>query len=219
MGADPAGEEGDAYLGQPRHRVYLPEYWISRTPVTQAHYQVYVEATRANTPDLWEGGKPLPGREQHPVVSVSWEDARRYCAWLSETAGRAHRLPTEAEWEKAARGTDGRIYPWGDEWDAARCNTSEGGLEAVAPVGGYPQGASPYGVLGMAGNVWEWTSSARADYPYDARDGREDQEIETRRIVRGGSFLLDRRYARCAVRYGSDPARRAWMYGFRVVVE
>jgi formylglycine-generating enzyme required for sulfatase activity len=220
MGADPVGDEGDAYLGQPRHQVCLPEFWIARTPVTQGQYQAYVEATRVGAPDLWEGGKPLPGMQDHPVVSVSWEDAQRYCVWMTETTGNRHRLPTEAEWEKAARGTDGRAYPWGDEWDAACCNTSECGLEAMAPVGSYPQGASPYGVLGMAGNVWEWTSSARAEYPYDAADGREaaHRGDSARRIVRGGSFLLDHRYARCAVRYGSDPLRRPWMYGFRVVV-
>jgi formylglycine-generating enzyme required for sulfatase activity len=154
------------------------------------------------------------------VVAVSWEDARRYCAWRTETSGRAHRLPTEAEWEKAARGPDGLLYPWGDKWDPTYCNTAEGGLEEMAPVGSYPQGASPYGVLGMAGNVWEWTSSARADYPYDPADGREAVKEGdcSRRIVRGGSFLLDRRYARCAVRYGADPLRRTWVYGFRVVV-
>jgi formylglycine-generating enzyme required for sulfatase activity len=219
MGADLAGNEEDAYLGQPQHRFFLPEFWISRTPVTQAHYQAYVEGTRANTPDLWEGGKPLPGMEQHPVVSVSWQDARRYCAWMTETTGQVYRLPTEAEWEKAARGIDGRTFPWGDAWDPSCCNTSESGLDATTPVGSYPHGASPYGVLDMAGNVWEWTSSARADYPYDAGDGREsdDDSADVRRIVRGGSFLLDQRYARCATRYGSDPTRRPWVYGFRVV--
>jgi formylglycine-generating enzyme required for sulfatase activity len=221
MGADPVGEDGDAYLGQPRHRVYLPEYWIARTPVTQAQYQTYLAATKVGAPDLWEGGKPLPGLEQHPVVSVSWEDARRYCAWLAETARREVRLPTEAEWEKAARGADGRVYPWGDAWDAARCNTAESAREAMSPVGSYPQGASPYGVLGLAGNVWEWTSSARAGYPYDPDDGRETvvEGDERRRIVRGGSFLLDRRYARCAVRYGSEPYKRTWVYGFRLAME
>ena len=220
MGADPVGKDGDAYLGQPRHRVYLPEYWIARTPVTQAQYQAYVAATKVGAPDLWEGGKPLPGLEQHPVVSVSWDDARRYCAWLTEISGRPHRLPTEAEWEEAARGADGRVYPWGNEWDASRCNTAESGLEAMRPVGSYPQGASPYGVLGMAGNVWEWTLSARAAYPYEPDDGREAEVKgdDRRRIVRGGSFLLDRRYARCAVRYGSEPGKRTWVYGFRVVM-
>jgi formylglycine-generating enzyme required for sulfatase activity len=189
--------------------------------VTQAQYQVYVEATRASAPDLWEGGKPLPGREEHPVVSVSWGDAQRYCAWLTEITGHVNRLPTEAEWEKAARGTDGRLFPWGDEWDATRCNTVESGREATVPVGSHASGASPYGVLDMAGNVWEWTSSARADYPYDAADGREgaDESNCGRRVVRGGSFLLDQKYARCAIRYGSDPERRPWMYGFRIVVE
>jgi formylglycine-generating enzyme required for sulfatase activity len=219
MGADTVGDKGDAYLGRPRHRVYLPGFWIACTPVTSAQYQVYVEATRVSAPSLWEGGKPLPGTENHPVVSVSWADARRYCDWLTETLGHVHRLPTEAEWEKAARGPDGRVYPWGDAWDPSFCNTSESGLEATTPVDRYPQGASPYGVLDLAGNVWEWTSSARADYPYEAADGRESEVggDSVRRIVRGGSCLLDQRYARCATRYGSDPMRRPWVYGFRVV--
>jgi formylglycine-generating enzyme required for sulfatase activity len=221
MGTNPEEVEEDAYLGQPKHRIWLPEFWIARTPVTQAHYQAYVEATRVGAPDLWEGGKPLSGMESHPVVSVSWEDARRYCAWSTETTRYVHRLPTEAEWEKAARGTDGRVFPWGDAWDPSRCNTAESGRERTTPVGSYPQGASPYGLLDMAGNVWEWTSSARADYPYDAADGREtmDKGGLVRRIVRGGSFLLDQKYARCAARYGSDPLRRPWVYGFRVVRE
>jgi len=221
MGADSIGQDEDAYLGQPRHQVYLPEFWMARTPVTNTQYQAYIEATKANPPSLWEGGKALRGTENHPVVSVSWEDARRYCDWLTETSGRAFRLPTEAEWEKAARGPDGRVYPWGDVWDPALCNTSETGLEATTPVDCYPLGASPYGVLDLAGNVWEWTSSARAGYPYNAADGREvaDAGNSVRRVVRGGSCLLDHRYARCAIRYGSDPHRRPWVYGFRVVAE
>jgi formylglycine-generating enzyme required for sulfatase activity len=261
MGSDPVEGEDDGYLGQPRHRVYLPGYYLARTPVTNAQFLPFVQATGHHMPDHWEGGHPLPGAEQHPMVFVAWEDARAYCAWLEEKIQVEHcklnvwrdgqlaslspqlgtfsvRLPTEAEWEKAARGTDGRAYPWGDEWDAARCNTTESGWSATTPVDAYPQGASPYGVLDMAGNAWEWTSSARKPYPYDAEDGREDPPADgsvrrddiigpsdgvrrragIRRVVRGGSFLLGRRYARCAVRYGSAPERRTWIYGFRIAV-
>jgi formylglycine-generating enzyme required for sulfatase activity len=246
MGGEPVEGEDDGYLGQPRHRVYLPEYWIGRTPVTNAQFLPFVRATGHHTPDHWEGGRPLEGTEQHPMTFVSWEDARAYCDWLEEqlhVAGcrlnvwhggqpstlnvtrplvgpvtLAVRLPTEAEWEKAARGPGGRVYPWGDEWDAARCNTAESDRTGTTPVGAFPQGAGPYGVLDMAGNVWEWTSSARGPYPYDPGDGREEPHVDARRIVRGGSFLLDRRYARCAVRYGSTPDRRTWVYGFRVAV-
>ena len=261
MGSDPAVGEENGYLGQPRHRVYLHEYYIGRTPVTNAQFLPFVQATGHHMPDHWGGGGPLEGAEQHPMTFVSWADARAYCAWLEEQlkveryklnvwrdgqrstfnlelSALSVRLPTEAQWEKAARGTDGRVYPWGDAWDAARCNTEESGWRATTPVGAFPQGASPYGALDMAGNVWEWTSSARAPYPYDAVDGREEASTEDgvrrediidpnagargdpiRRIVRGGSFLLDRRYARCAVRYGSVPERRTWVYGFRVCVE
>ena len=158
MGSDPSAGEDDGYLGQPRHRVYLPDYCIGRTPVTNAQFLPFVRATGHHMPDHWEGGGPLEGAEQHPMTFVSWGDARAYCGWLEEQlkvsgfklnvwcdgqvstcnlqpATLVVRLPTEAEWEKAARGTDGRVYPWGDEWDAARCNTAESGWEATTPVG------------------------------------------------------------------------------------
>jgi formylglycine-generating enzyme required for sulfatase activity len=262
MGSEPTGDEADAYLGQPRHSVYLADYCISRTPITNDQYLPFVQATGYRPPDHWVGGEPLAGVEEHPVTFVAWEDARAYCAWLEGqlqvescelkvwrdgqleacsvgTETLTVRLPTEAEWEKAARGTDGRVYPWGDAWEAARCSTVESGGEGTTPVRAFPGGISPYGVLDVAGGVWEWTSSARAEYPYDADDGREDKEgaaglgeqesgggkryrggfidygVGTRRIVRGGSFLLDQRYARCAIRYGSAPDRRTWVYGFR----
>jgi formylglycine-generating enzyme required for sulfatase activity len=261
MGSDSVEGEDDGYLGQPRHGVYLSEYWIARAPVTNAQFLPFVQATGHHMPDHWEGGRPLPGTERHPITFVSWDDARAYCGWLEEQLqvgdfklkvwrggqlatlnlqleALSVRLPTEAEWEKAARGPDSYVYPWGDEWDGARCNTAESGREGTTPVDAFPQGASPYGVLDMAGNVWEWTSSVRRPYPYDAKDGRENsasgdsvrrddiighgdiirRSDSIRRVVRGGSFLLDRRYARCAVRYGSAPERRTWVYGFRVAI-
>ena len=143
----------------------------------------------------------------------------QYCSWLSQMTGRLYRLPSEAEWEKAARGTDGRIYPWGDEPpDERRCNFGMN-VGGTKPVGRYsPQGDSPYGCADMAGNVWEWTRSLYKDYPYDPEDGREDLEADHRvlRVLRGGAFY-EVWFVRCAARLGIFPNDRSGYYGFRLV--
>jgi formylglycine-generating enzyme required for sulfatase activity len=218
----PAGEfwmGGEGNDGKPVHRVYLERFQIARVPVTNTQYQFFVEATRHAAPEHWEDNRPPRGLESHPVVNVSWHDAIAYCRWLSEVAGKAMTLPSEAQWEKAARGDkDRREYPWGDEWGETRCNTDELGLGGTTPVGIFPEGASPYGCLDMAGNVWEWCSSLYQNYPYDPDDGREDLRAEDRRVVRGGSFFNSRSYARCAGRNGDFPGSRYRDYGFRLVV-
>ena len=160
------------------------------------------------------------------MVHVTWHDAVAYCRWLAKATGKPYRLPSEAEWEKAARGTDGRIYPWGDKWDSRRCNSKEGGPGDTTPVGAYLDGASSYGLLDMAGNVWEWTLSLwgkdweRPDfeYPYKPEDGRENLEAgdSILRVLRGGSFHDSVRHVRCARRYGGVPDFR--YVGFRVVL-
>ena len=146
-----------------------------------------------------------------------------YCRWLnqilkSEIVNRKLeiRLPTEAEWEKAARGTDGREYPWGNTFDKNKCNTDEGGKGGTTPVGLYSlQGDSPYGCADMSGNVWEWCHSLYKPYPYKASDGREGEKVSSARVLRGGSFIGGVRDARCAFRYVIVGA--LYGRGFRVV--
>ena len=212
----------------PPHRVYLPEFHIGRFPITNLQYAAFVEATASPTPESWPEGSMPPGREEHPVVTVLWKEARAFCAWLGEATGKAIRLPTEAEWEKAARGTDGRIYPWGDAPpDHSLCNFDRQ-VGDTTPVGRYsPQGDSPYGCADVAGNVWEWCSTKYRPYAYQVGDGREELQPDggleglrayDRRVVRGGSYIYDERDIRCATRFRSNPDHRDRHVGFRVVM-
>jgi formylglycine-generating enzyme required for sulfatase activity len=182
-------------------------------------------------PEGWEDGQYPPERANHPVVSVTWFEVLAYCRWLAQVTGRPYRLPSEAEWEKAARGAgDRREYPWGPRFDPAKANLSLGDEQVggTSPVGIYPGGASPDGVEDLSGNVWEWTHSlwGKEDrtvpdfgYPYDPEDGREDEEVEGYRVLRGGSWALNiGRDARCSVRPNRHPAYFYYHYGFRVVV-
>jgi formylglycine-generating enzyme required for sulfatase activity len=156
------------------------------------------------------------------VVNVSWNDATAYAAWLARTTGQPWRLPTEAEWEKAARWDPAtrhaRIYPWGDTFEASRANTRSGGPGRTTPVGTYPTGASPCGAQELAGNVWEWTSSLKQPYPYNAQDGRERADSTGNRVLRGGSWNLDPRYARAAYRNDRDPDFIHAYVGLRVLL-
>ena len=210
--SDPAARDNE----KPRHKVHVDAFWIDRTQVTNAQYRQCVEAGSCSPPTkvrslTRENYYGNPEYDDYPVIHVSWHQARDYAEWVGG------RLPTEAEWEKAARGTDGRIYPWGNDWDATRCNTTEGGKRDTTPVGAYPQGASPYGALDMAGNVREWTQSLYHEYPYDPDDGREDLDAGGRRVVRGGSFVSPRANARCALRSVGDRGGIWDFFGFRVV--
>ncbi len=229
--------EGSFWMGsemarpqpQRRHRLELPAYQISKAPVTNAQYHLFTEARGHRRPRHWEGDRPPKGLESHPVVYVSWHDALAYCTWLSEVTEKPVTLPSEAKWEKAARGNkDHREYPWGDRFEAERCNSGELGLGTTTAIGIFPEGASPYGCLDMAGNVWEWTRSLwgkdreKPDfrYPYDPKDGREDLSAadEVPRVLRGGSFLVYAEGVRCACRDRSAPVGQSGVVGFRVVL-
>ena len=213
MGSDDYAEES------PIHTPNVAGFQIGRYPVTNYEYQAFVRETGAPPPLNWEGSQYPEGQGDHPVVYVSWHEAVAYCQWLSEKTDKVYRLPTEAEWEKAARGTDQRKWPWGDEWDADRCNARAAGLGRTTPTGQYaPQGNSPYGVADVAGNVWEWCSSLFSPYPYRPDDGREDPQVHGERVLRGGSFSDQRGSVRCAFRSLRLPNSRDRNIGFRVAL-
>ena len=199
----------------PQHSVYLDEYLIGKTPVTVAQYAAFVKASgyKANQ-DL------ANSKEKHPVTRVSWDDAAAFCSWASQVTGRNVHLPSEADWEKAARGIDGRLWPWGDQSpDPAYCNF-DCNMMGTTPVGKYsPKGDSPYGCVDMSGNVWEWTSSILGNYPYKKDDGRQDLRSRGPRVLRGGSFSDVRIKTRCAYRHWDLPELRSSYSGFRVVVD
>ncbi len=196
----------------PKHRVRLPAFYIDRYEATNAEYARFVAATGSRAPSDWKEGRFPAGQERRPVTLVNWYEADRYCKWAHQ------RLPTEAEWEKAARGTDGREYPWGNAFDGKRANTGESGREDLAPVGSFPSGASPYGVEDMAGNVWEWT----ADWyqPYPGSGYRYAEFGEKSKVLRGGSWGGVGHYAlpqfyRAAHRFYAPPESSFADAGFR----
>ncbi|HEY3290510.1 MAG TPA: SUMF1/EgtB/PvdO family nonheme iron enzyme [Anaerolineae bacterium] len=216
---------------RPQHEVVLLTFRIAKVPVTCANYLRFVKATGR----VWRWTSARrPERANHPAAVVSWYDADAFCAWLTDvwriegkiSQDEMVRLPTEAEWEKAARGIDGRLWPWGNELpDASRLNFGHSDTE---PVGAHsPAGDSPYGVADMAGNVWEWTSTIWADaahgpyaYPYSLNDGRENLAAsgDVQRVLRGGSFYNTRAVVRCATRYRFNPGYDSKGVGFRIVV-
>jgi formylglycine-generating enzyme required for sulfatase activity len=233
MGSDPQKDRSAQDDEQPQHLLYLPDYYLAKTPVTNAQYAAFMQAIRytqrrylimGKPPRHWIKGKPPSGKEDHPVVHVCWYDALAYCRWLSEVTGKSYSLPSEAEWEKAARGADGRIYPWGDHWDATRCNSKEGDQGNTTPVGAYPEGASPYRLLDMTGNVWEWTRSVWGHYPYptglreQARYEKLTGERNAPCVLRGGALNHLRRHMRCAYRHWGRSTLSDRSFGFRVVM-
>jgi len=214
-------EEGTFTMGsndghpnhQPEHQVQVASFFIDVWPVTNAEYRRFVEATGYPVPNYdvswcdargynWDPEtRTYPeGKGDHPVVLVTWEDAMAYAAWAQK------RLLTEAEWERAARGLEGRRYPWGNEFELrCCCNSKEAGLGGTSPVGHFsPDGDTPEGVVDMVGNVWEWTNSLYWPYPYDANDGRESRQATGFRVLRGASWMNDTNVTHCLSRLDGD---------------
>ncbi len=246
MGSRQGDKEAyDDEFGNPDSLSIDYPYWIARYPVTVGQFSVFVEAEAYTERQWWtEPGRAWRDKEQpiyprywkeqqahpnRPVMGVSWFEAWAYCRWLEAQLRQcgqfpfpedyALRLPTEAEWEKAARQGDGRRYPWGDEdWDEERANIHQSEIGRPTAVGMYPQGATLAELHDASGNVLEWTLSQFRDYPYQPGEGRNDLEAEEAPVVRGGSWFGDQWGARCAFRYRNPPDVADDNLGFRVVV-
>jgi formylglycine-generating enzyme required for sulfatase activity len=202
---------------QPQHRIHLPAFEIAKYPVTNFEYHEFVWSTNYRVPRSWIGFSYPEGLGTHPVVDISKYDAEAYIKWLNDTLKTQYRLPTEAEWERAARGDDNRLYPWGNDFDPWRCNTVESGKRGTTPVGNYsPGGDSIFGVTDLGGNVWEMTSTAFMPYPYNAEDGRENPDKDSKIVVRGGAWYYSRKLARCSAREGVLPTNTSPVMGFRI---
>lgn len=216
----PAGEftmGSDHGVERPPHQVFIEAFEIDILEVTNEEFERFVtergyetEAEKAGESQTWRSY--AEGKPKAPVVKVTWNDAQAYC----QRAGK--RLPTEAEWEKAARGTEGYIYPWGNEWDPTKANTKEGGYRDTTIVGSFPDGASPYGVMDMAGNVAEWTTSWFKAYPdYPGSDSEAQYFGEKYRVIRGGGWFSEAEQVRTTERSCSSEELRNDDVGFRCV--
>ena len=225
---------------KPQHKVTLPGYWMAKYPVTVAQFRAFTEDASYTDFDK----QALNDPNNRPVRYVTWYNALAYADWLNEKLSVFSKqgtskgafwqrladgslrvtLPSEAEWEKAARGTDGRIYPWGNGFDLNKVNNDDTGIGTTSVVGCFPTGASPYVLLDMSGNLWEWTRSIYGDYPYpedgSERKKREDLDADrnSSRVLRGGAFYHDLNLVRCASRYWHYPFDRDNHHGFRVIV-
>ena len=217
----------------PKREVYLDGFYVDRYEVSEKDYHRFLMATgKKKYPGYWkEAGRSdlyPEGYESYPVSDVDWFDANDFCQWAGK------RLPTETEWEKAARGTDGRLWPWGNDFKSGRANTNEGSRDWKAPegqqanygwkspMGAYRDDVSPYGVYDMAGNVKEWTDSSYESYP--GNKVRKIERLDRFKILRGGSYLTPKIFSRTAVRVavlptigprGNDGWHSDYTYGFR----
>lgn len=221
----------------PRHQVRLDAFWIDRHQVTNADFERFVQSTghvtdgetqnkgavRRQQDGTWNWfivdgavwrspqGPGSTVEPDHPVLQVSWNDAQAYCHWTGK------QLPTEAQWEKAARGTDERLYAWGSNWDDARHSNSDKRIGATTAVGQYPDGASPYGALDMTGNVWEWAQDWYAPDYYARSEERNPSGPQegTTRLLRGGSWHHSHIISLAAFRIAQPPSSHSNLMGFR----
>jgi iron(II)-dependent oxidoreductase len=196
---------------RPVHRVYVAGFYMDKGELTNREYQKFLEATGRRTPNFWNDvdlNKP-----ELPVIGVIWQDAEAYCKWVGK------RLPTEVEWEKAARGIDGRKYPWGNNYDNQYANSygERDGFQFAAPVNSFSSGISPFEVLNMAGNVWEWCADWYAEdcYTRTKHDTFQGQDHGQLRVVRGGSWEDPASKLRTTNRYAAEPSYSAYNLGFR----
>lgn len=246
MGSSRAHDRQAHEEEMPAQVLHVSDYFLMRFPVTNAQYERFLRETGHRAPLFWTNGCYPEGKGDHPVVGVSYYDAIAFCAWAAESTGLPIRLPTEPEWEKAARGPELWTYAWGNEWQSGLCNTSEEKLNGTSAVRQYsPKGDSPYGIADVAGNVQEWCSSLYGPYPYDPADGREahvydlhnkdllPKLIETgctampesneaslgKSVLRGGSWRESKFQARCAYRSWAAPMHRSDDTGFRCCYE
>jgi formylglycine-generating enzyme required for sulfatase activity len=194
------------------------EFWQEICALSDAGFEERLKqwypSVRQTQPAFWNDD--AYNNPAQPVVGICWYEAHAYCAWLSGQTGQLFRLPTEAEWEAAARGRTGRRYAYGDDFDVSCGNTFETHIRRTTPIGVFPGGATPEGVVDLTGNIWNWTSSLYRDYPYDAMDGREALDVEGLRGVRGGSWNVPPAYARAAYRGRGPPASRSSNLGLRL---
>jgi formylglycine-generating enzyme required for sulfatase activity len=217
MIAIPAGEftmGSENKIERPPHTVFVDAFEIDQFEVTNEQFERFIAETGYVTDAEKTGDTSwryyATNKPNHPVVKVSWNDAKAFCEWAGK------RLPTEAEWEKAARGTDGRTYPWGNDWDVDKANTKEAGYRGTVIVGSFPAGASPYGVMDMAGNVAEWTSDWFQPYPgYPGGDGEAQYFGEKYRVIRGGGWFSDEELVRTTERSASSVELANDDVGFR----
>jgi formylglycine-generating enzyme required for sulfatase activity len=248
MGSDESQDRQAESSELPQSTLQLPTYFIARYPVTVAQFRAFVEDQAGNGGFRPGDSECLRGVDNHPVVLVSWHEALAYCRWLTAKLSSADlvperlrgvlapqdsrtawcvTLPSEAQWEKAARGIDGRIYPWGNEPDPEKANYDDTGINTTSTVGCFPAGASPFKIEEMSGNVWEWTRSLWGPdprtpefaYPYQPGDGRQSLDAPggVLRVLRGGSWANCARLARGTVRDWDHPDYRGGSLGFRVV--
>lgn len=197
---------------QPEHTRDVPPFYLDRFEVTNSDYMEFVAETGYPMPNHWKGGSIPEGREDHPVVYVTWYDADAYCGW------RGKRLPTEVEWEKAARGPEAWTFPWGDKFERDYANTPQYGYGDTLPIGSFEEGKSAYGIYDMAGNAWEWTASWFKPYP--GNNHPDENYGERYKVLKGGSWY-DCTYYKCGIsapaynRIFFQPRTKNNNFGFR----